>query len=358
MSHELTIRNSGTVEMAYAGATPWHGLGNKLESGESIDTWIIAAGMDWKIRRAVVRYPTSSTDANDASAWRTMDDRHVLLRSDSGDALGLVSDNYKVVQPKAVLEFFRDLTESAGFTLETAGTLFGGKRFWALASIGSEASIADPRDKMKRYLMLSTSCDGTMATEGRYVDIRTVCNNTLTANLRAAAKVKVSHRSTFDADQTKRDLGIQDAQDSFESTMAQFRRLAETPILPVEAVRATGALLIPGFSDMPLADQAKAVQASKPVNRIGRLALDHMARGSDLTGVSGTAWGWLNAVTEYVDHESRARSQDNRLASAWFGKGDALKETALEMAVAMADGSVTYQPRNVALLDAVLAATP
>jgi Domain of unknown function (DUF932) len=45
---------------------------------------------------------------------------------------------------RAVLEFFRDLTEAAGFTLETAGVLFGGKRFWALASIGAEAAIADP----------------------------------------------------------------------------------------------------------------------------------------------------------------------------------------------------------------------
>jgi hypothetical protein len=40
-------------------------------------------------------------------------------------------------------------------------------------------------------------------------------------------------------------------------------------------------------------------------------------------------------VTEYVDHDRRARSQDYRLDSAWFGQGAAIKGRALERAVAL-----------------------
>jgi phage/plasmid-like protein (TIGR03299 family) len=364
MSHELTIRRNGRVEMAYAGATPWHGLGTELDHGATIETWISAAGMDWTIRRAKVRYPVSSADMDNVSAWRTMDDRHVLLRSDNGDPLGIVSDGYHVVQPRAVLEFFRDLTEAAGFTMETAGTLYGGKRFWALASIGEAAEIADPRDKVSGNLLLSTSCDGSTATEGRYTTVRVVCNNTLSMAMRGGAKARVTHRTAFDPATVKSELGIAAAQDSFEATMAQFRRLAETPIDPMAVVKATAGLMITGFADMDAAEQIKAIRASKPVNRIGTLALNHVARGSNLDGVSGTAWGWLNAVTEYVDHEARARSQDNRIASAWFGKGDAVKTQAYEVALAMADGRTSYRtatrdagPSDGSLLDAVLDAT-
>lgn len=46
-----------------------------------------------------------------------------------------------------------------------------------------------------------------------------------------------------------------------------------------------------------------------------------------------TAWGLLCAVTEFVDHERRARSQEYRLDSAWFGQGAALKQRALEHAL-------------------------
>ena len=63
--------------------------------------------------------------------------------------------------------------------------------------------------------------------------------------------------------------------------------------------------------------------------------------GAELEGGSGTAWGWLNAVTQYVDHAARARSQSNRLDSAWFGRGDALKVKAQEVAMRHAGGAVT-----------------
>jgi hypothetical protein len=59
-------------------------------------------------------------------------------------------------------------------------------------------------------------------------------------------------------------------------------------------------------------------------------------KGAELTSSKGTAFGLLNAVTEYVDHERRARSTDHRLDSAWFGQGATLKKKALDQAVLLA----------------------
>jgi hypothetical protein len=57
--------------------------------------------------------------------------------------------------------------------------------------------------------------------------------------------------------------------------------------------------------------------------------------GSELASAQNAAWGLVNAVTEYVDHHRRARSQDNRLDSAWFGQGAQLKYHALEQALTL-----------------------
>ena len=46
-----------------------------------------------------------------------------------------------------------------------------------------------------------------------------------------------------------------------------------------------------------------------------------------------TAWGLLCSITEFIDHEKQARSQDNRLDSAWFGQGAAIKQRALDHAL-------------------------
>jgi len=50
--------------------------------------------------------------------------------------LSVVSSRYQVVQPREILEFYRDLTEVGGFELETAGVLKDGKKLWALARTG------------------------------------------------------------------------------------------------------------------------------------------------------------------------------------------------------------------------------
>ena len=59
-------------------------------------------------------------------------------------------------------------------------------------------------------------------------------------------------------------------------------------------------------------------------------------RGAELAAAKGSAWGLLNAVTEFVDHERRARNQEYRLDSAWFGQGAALKQRALDYALQLA----------------------
>lgn len=340
MAHELTLRANGTAEMAYVGDLPWHGLGQQLTAGASIEDWQAAAGMDWRIQRGFVRYATGRDQ--DETSWRKMDDKVVLFRNDNGNPLGVVSDNYEIVQPKAVVEFFRDLTDAAGFTLETAGTLYGGKRFWALASIGDSAHVADKQDKVKGYLMLSTSADGSLATEGRFTTIRVVCNNTLSASRsKDKAKVRLTHRSKFDADSVKRELGVDKAHTQFEAAINDFRQLADTRLKTGDMIEQTLTLLAPSL-DRKDSKAVDKMLRSKPVQRIGQLYFGK-ARGANYDGASDTQWAWVNAVTEYVDHEARATSIDNRLNSAWFGRGSEVKERAFEMAMVAADGTTAYQ---------------
>ena len=59
-------------------------------------------------------------------------------------------------------------------------------------------------------------------------------------------------------------------------------------------------------------------------------------KGSTLASANDTAWGLVNAVTQFVDHERRARSPDNRLDSAWFGIGSLIKQKALDEALKLA----------------------
>lgn len=327
MTAAVTVRKNGFAEMAYVGEKPWHGLGQELAAGADLDTWKQAAGMDWRIQRSVVRYVTERGDV-DSSALRTMPEQHVLFRSDTKVALGLVSPKYKVVQPGEVLEFFQGLTDINGYTLNTAGTLFDGRRFWALASIGEEACVVG-EDKIGGYLLLSTSCDGTLATTARFTTIRVVCNNTLGMALAGKARREsvIRHSSRFNAEVVKQELGL--ARDHFGEFLKASRQLAAKTIRNDAAETFVETLL--KDSKMVVSED---VRKSKQFNKIMDL-FKGSAMGGTLISAEGSAWGLVNAVTEFVDHHARAKTDSHRMASAWFGRGDDLKTEALERALAI-----------------------
>lgn len=327
MAHELTI-NGDKVEMAsLVGTKPWHGLGQELKEGASIDEWIVAAGMDWTVQRGFVRYAVDKD-----GAMRSWDDNVVLFRSDNKLPLGLVSDGFKIVQPRAVVEFFRDLCENNGFTMRTAGTLFGGRKYWALADIGKESYIGSARDRVKGRLLLVTAADGSSKTKGKFVAECVVCNNTMTMAMSetGGSMVEVSHRSVFDANDAKLKLGVTDTQ--WNAFIAQMNYLVEKPLDSEDADVLTGKLLFGAKGVQNEQDQAE-LEATRGYKKIMDLFMGGQ-KGAELPGRKDTAWAWLNAVTQYADHEVSARSVDNRFNASQFGSGDQLKNEALKIAVA------------------------
>lgn len=111
--------------MAYSGAEPWHGLGNKLAPKQPLEVRKRAAGMDWTIE-AEVRFVAAGN--RNLGSIHAFPEQKVLYRSDTKAPLSVVSARYQVVQPEEILEFYRDLTEIGGFQLETAGVLRQGRK--------------------------------------------------------------------------------------------------------------------------------------------------------------------------------------------------------------------------------------
>ena len=141
-------------------------------------------------------------------------------------------------------------------------------------------------------------------------------------------------------------LGIEQAQETFADAMDSFRAMAGLSMDRELVVAETGKLFVPGWSDLDQAERDKIIaRATSPVGNVIAMASGG-AVGSDLEGANGTVWGWLNAVTEQVDHHSRTRTAENRFASGQFGNGAAIKQQALQQAVAMSDGSYKYVPKH------------
>jgi len=308
--------------MAYAGEKPWHGLGNKLAPQQSIDTWKKQAGMDWQIEQSEVSYISGNSHVGVINAFPQ---QKVLYRSDTKAPLAVVSKRFHVVQPGEILEFYRDLTAYNGFELETAGVLREGRKFWALAKTGQSTSL-EGRDRVDGYLLLATACDGTLATTAQFTSVRVVCNNTLSIALgNASSAIKVPHRSQFDPDAIKRQLGI--TVSSWDGFAARMKALVERPVDPDTVEGLLRRVLTYA------APEGKTVVVNEQALATVRSLYEGGGRGALMASSRGTAWGVLNSVTEYVDHHRRSRSNDHRRDAAWFGQGAQVKQRAWDEVV-------------------------
>jgi len=85
MAHMIDT-TTGTAAMAYTGKTPWHGLGQALTAGATIETWTQQAGLAYTVLESPVLFNTAA--ATEPQAWT---ERKVLHRSDTGAPLAVVS---------------------------------------------------------------------------------------------------------------------------------------------------------------------------------------------------------------------------------------------------------------------------
>ena len=305
--------------MAYAGETPWHGLGIPVPADLSPEQMLEKAGLDWTVRK-VPAYA-------EVAGKRVAVGRSALVRDSDDTILDVVSDDWNVLQNHEAFEFFHDFVANGDMEMHTAGSLRNGQLVWALAKVHDGFELFKG-DQVDSYLLFSNPHKYGWSIDVRFTPIRVVCNNTLTLSLNTASKnfVKVSHRRQFSGDEVKETLGIAKEKLVKYREMAQF--LGSKKYNMVDLTKYFKQVF--PVAGGPEKKKEMSISASKALDVI------HTQPGANFA--EGTYWSAFNTVTYMVDHVL-GRSQDNRLTSAWFGNGKKVKADALELAITMAEAA-------------------
>jgi phage/plasmid-like protein (TIGR03299 family) len=313
--------------MAYAGKVPWHGLGQQIDSNSTIEEWKIAAGLDWHIQKRPIMYGMQTADGSLEPV--VIPDRFAHVRSDTQAHIGIGSNRFQLMQPGDTLEFYRDLVAGSRFTIETAGALNGGAKVWALARCNLDLTLGGGRDILKPYLLLATANDGTMSTVADFTTVRVVCNNTLSMAVGhngGRAAIKVPHSRQFDADSVKSELGLID--DRLETFAADADALAAQRVTDEQAIN----YFIGLYAKTDENNNVVNERTLKAVTGKLMQAYRH-GPGAELETSNGTAWGLMNAVTNFIDFSTVSRTPENRFSSGQFGHGANLKARAFDSAL-------------------------
>lgn len=309
--------------MAYAGETPWHGLGVKVPADLSPNQMLEKAGLDWTVEKipAFAMVGEKRVDVG----------RSALVRSSDGSVLDVVGNDWNPVQNAEAFEFFDEYCRVGDMEMHTAGSLRDGQIVWALAKVKDSFDLFKG-DQVDSYLLFTNPHKFGQCIDVRFTPIRVVCNNTLTLSLKSKSdnRVKVNHRTIFNAEEVKETLGIATGKLQKYKEMAAF----------LGSKKYTKDSLKQYFNDVfpVLVYNKEKGPQRKEISKSASRALEVVHTQPGANFAEGTFWQAFNTVTYMVDHEI-GKTDETRLYSAWYGPNRNLKVKALEKAVEMAEAA-------------------
>lgn len=323
MAHELEIEN-GEAKMAYAGQLPWHGLGTKVDPNISVDDMMVAAGLDWEVKK-VPLYQHIYDPVEQKSVRERIEDRFSITRMTDRKSLTICGRNWRPTQNREAFEFFREFCEVGGAKMETAGSLKGGQNVWALARLGAGFTLPNG-DRTEGYLLFSLPHVVGSSIQVRTTSVRVVCNNTLTYSLKGAteSEYRQNHMRDFDFEAAREvvDMANQNlaAQGEFAQQLQQVKMDKFDAMVFFNSLISKEALDRAGAQEMLEALDTPQGRRS----RMGQFMNSYLnGPGSD----QETAWGVLNGITHWTDHGAGDK-QDKRLVDSWWGHNYRLKNAA------------------------------
>lgn len=264
---------------------PWHGLGTIVEDAPDSANALKLAGLNWYVE------PTKIY-AN----GKEIENYQANVRNSDGAVLGIVTNKYDIVQNEDAFDFTDSLIDTGYVRYETAGSLNGGKTVWLLAKLPEDKILGDSIDK---YLVFMNSHDGKGAVKCFCTPVRVVCQNTLSMALESAkrswsfkhmgdlnSKLEEAKQTLFMADKYIENL-------KKEAEVLAKKKISDTDI---HTVIKTLFPITPEMSER----QQNSIKYNKE-------ALLKCFDAPDLANFKNTAWGAINALSDFVSHTDPLR---------------------------------------------------
>ena len=306
MAHELETQN-GVASFASFREPAWHGLGTVFTEEKNTREMLEAANLNgWNVRLLDLDIPSELT--SDKSYQYVV--RTNPTDKNQTDVLGVVGERYVPLQNEDLFAFGDNILDGGG-RWETAGSIRGGRVVFGSLALDREI-VLDPSgvaDKIKSYLLINTSHDGSIAIQASITPVRVVCANTLNLALNRTKKkdgvkqsFKIRHTQTAEGKiaVARQALGLANAY------MDEFSILANELYQKHVDAKKFNEIILAAY---PKPDKDSKGSIKKWENKID--LINDIYTGEFNGMIANTAWGAFNALTERLDWHRSARGDNN-----------------------------------------------
>lgn len=314
MAHEILEHDN----MISVHETPWHGLGIVLPDYPTVWQAQELSGLTWKVRKEPVFF--RSLPNGGMTRLNAVPSQYATVRDDIDYALGIVGAQYTPFQNDDMFAFMERFINAADSKLETCGSLRNGRTVWALAQAGSVDYVKG--DPVNKYFLFKNGFDGNSHIEILFTNIRVVCNNTLSAALKGAQNGwRIRHTSNLHDQMVAVEAAIHAQQSHSERMQEMMGLLSKVKVNEYDLKQLTANIVLSApveAEDLEGEDVMENLTnfQKRTVDKI--LELHESGAGADIPGVRGTAYGLLQAHTEYADHFRIVRPGERSFSEARF----------------------------------------
>ena len=221
--------------------------------------------------------------------------KKVVLREDTKEIFGIVSDRYQLCQNRDALDFVEYIE---GVTLLRAGGIGG--LVWM---IGKLPEVTVLGDTITPHLIFQNSHDGSCSIKTTICMLRLVCQNQFVSSFKdSPATISVRHQGDLEEKLLVARQTMQGVYDYVKNYDEVANELATKKVSPKKFNE-----LVEGFFKIPedVSDRTKNFILDRRENFFNAYNAD------DNQNFKGTKWGMINAYSDLITHEEYARKTSN-----------------------------------------------
>lgn len=273
--------------------TTWHAIGKSVEEYKNMEQVLKASKLDYD----VVKEPIYNFDKR--GFYKEVPNRFITTRTD-GHTYDVVSDKFEVIQNRDAFSFVDYMGDE--FSFEKAGETASGMVY----IIGKLPQVDILGDKFTPHVIFKNGFDGKHKIMAAIAPLRMVCQNQFNFAFKDAAnKITIRHVQNAESKLIEARETLRMCADYMESLTSMAEHFAGIKMTKKKIEQVANYLFpIPG-------DTAINPFKRKTLEE-NRNAFIAAHGADDNANFRGTAWGLINAYTDFITHKEPAGKREDR----------------------------------------------
>lgn len=268
----------------------WAGIGSDVTEMKTLDDVLNSAGLNFEVEKRPLY-------TRNAGKLIKIDGTVSTVRKDTGDVLGIVGDKYQVCQNRDAFDFINYIDDDVKFV--KAGITYSGL-VYVIAEL-PQVTILD--DGFKPYVIFQNGFNGGISIKAAICPLRIVCQNQFNMAFKESnSYVSIRHNTTMEQK-------LIQARDVLKATASYMSSINET-------AQSLAADKLPESQFIQIVDKMFEIKPEMSVRQQNQILarrdrLIFAYHADDNANFRGTAWGAVNAYSDFLTHVEPTRMTKN-----------------------------------------------